>query len=169
MSNKPSHIPLFPDAYLRDTTHLTTEEHGAYFLPLMAAWGNADCSLPNDEKRLAALCKMPVARWRKISPTVLEFWTIDKGRLTQKRLLKEWSYVEQKRGKARAAASTRWAPENGCGRNANAYADGMHLGGGGGVGDNYTDTNPTKKRTYRGDSEFETGTVVSFAPNGGGK
>src|SRR3546814_6166025 len=50
MSQKPSHIPLFPDAYHRDTTHLTTEEHGAYLLLLMAAWGTEDCSLPNDER-----------------------------------------------------------------------------------------------------------------------
>src|SRR3546814_13351955 len=51
MSQKPSHIPLFPDAYHRDPTHLTTEEHGAYLLLLMAAWGTEDCSLPNDERR----------------------------------------------------------------------------------------------------------------------
>src|SRR3546814_9134794 len=73
MSQKPSHIPLFPDAYHRDTTHLTTEEHGAYLLLLMAAWGTEDCSLPNDERRLAALSKTAVQRWRKIAPTVLEF------------------------------------------------------------------------------------------------
>lgn len=129
MSRKPSHIPLFPDAYLRDTTHLTTEEHGAYFLLLMAAWGTEDCSLPNDEKRLAALAKLPVARWRKISATVLEFWTIDKGRISQGRLRKEWDYVHQRNAKRKDAAEVRWASK----RNANAYPNGMHLGGGGGV------------------------------------
>src|SRR3546814_1068275 len=88
MSQKPSHIPLFPDAYHRDTTHLTTEEHGAYLLLLMAAWGTEDCSLPNDERRLAALSKTTVQRWRKIAPTVLEFWTIERGRIWQKRLMR---------------------------------------------------------------------------------
>lgn len=130
MSRNPAHIPLFPDAYLRDTTHLTTEEHGAYFLLLMAAWGNEDCSLPNDEKRLAALVKMPIARWRRISANVLEFWTIDKGRITQKRLRKEWDYVQARREKRRDAAQSRWGSK--C--NANAYPNGMHLGGGGGRG-----------------------------------
>lgn len=134
MSKKPSHIPLFPDAYLRDTTHLTTEEHGAYFLLLMAAWGSDECSLPNDEKRLAALAKMPVARWRKIAATVLEFWTIDKGRISQKRLRKEWAYVEQKRAKAKAAIEGRWNNQKAYDRNTNVYSDEIHLGGGGGEG-----------------------------------
>jgi uncharacterized protein YdaU (DUF1376 family) len=131
---KPSHIPVFPDAYLRDTTHLTTEEHGAYFLLLMAAWGSDDCTLPNDDKRLAALVKMPVAKWKKIAPTVLEFWTIDKGRISQKRLLKEWHYVQQTRGKRKAAANTRWGNDDSSKCNANGYSNGMHLGGGGGEG-----------------------------------
>src|SRR3546814_15039842 len=107
MSQKPSHIPLFPDAYHRDTTHLTTEEHGAYLLLLMAAWGTEDCSLPNDERRLAALSKTTVQRWRKIAPTVLEFWTIERGRIWQKRLMKEWLYVREKSKKASADVSMR--------------------------------------------------------------
>lgn len=130
MSGKPSHIPVFPDAYLRDTVHLTTEEHGAYFLLLMAAWGTDDCSLPNDEKRLAAIVKLPLAKWRKIAPTVLEFWTIDKGRISQKRLRKEWAFVHERRAKRKDAANARWSPKS----NANAYPNGMHLGGGGGGG-----------------------------------
>src|SRR3546814_11524911 len=96
MSQKPSHIPLFPDAYHRDTTHLTTEEHGAYLLLLMAAWGTEACSLPNDERRLAALSKTTVQRWRKLAPTVFEYWTIERGRIWQKRLMKECLYVREK-------------------------------------------------------------------------
>lgn len=128
--SKPSHIPLFPDAYHRDTTHLTCEEHGAYLLLLMAAWGSDGCTLPSDEKRLAALVKLPVAKWRKMAPTVLEFWTINKGRLTQKRLLKEWNFVNARRAKRKEAAEARWSSK--C--NASAYPNGMHLGGGEGGG-----------------------------------
>lgn len=132
MSRKPSHIPLFPDAYLRDTTHLTTEEHGAYFLLLMAAWGTEDCSLPHDEKRLAALVKMPITRWRKIASTVLEFWTIDRGRIRQGRLYKEWIYVREKSEKAKAAVSMR-RDRSGYERTTNVCTNDLHLGGGGGV------------------------------------
>lgn len=154
MSKKPSHLPLFPDAYHRDTTHLTTEEHGAYLLLLMAAWGQEDCSLPSDERRLAALVKLPLPRWRKIAPNILEFFTIDRGRLQQKRLRKEWDYVKNKSGKRKAAAEARWSAE----RDANAMqmdskcnAHGMHLGGGGGVG---VDKHYQDKRT-EGDSARE--------------
>lgn len=153
--SKPSHIPIFPDAYHRDTTHLTTEEHGAYFLLLMAAWGSEDCTLPNDEKRLAALAKMPVARWRKIAANVLEFWGYDKGRLFQKRLQKEWAYVRQKRVKAKAAIHARWEREKGNAGNTDVYSDVIHLGGGGGVG--VGDTIPSQELGYRGLRVFEGG------------
>jgi len=134
MSRKPSHIPLFPDAYLRDTTHFTCEEHGAYMLLIMAAWGNDDCSLPHDEKRLAALVKLSVPRWRKIAPTVLELWTIEKGRIWQKRLRKEWAYVVEKSDKARAAVGMRRDRSGGYERTSNVGTDVVHLGGGGGEG-----------------------------------
>lgn len=133
-SAKPTHIPLFPDSYHKDTTHLTTEEHGAYLLLLMAAWGQDDCSLPHDERRLAALAKLQVAQWRKIAPTILEFWTIENGRIYQRRLRHEWQYVQSKRTKRKAAADARWSSE----RNANAYANEHQVectkGGGGGGG-----------------------------------
>lgn len=137
MTKKPSHIPLFPDAYHRDTTHLTTEEHGAYFLLMMAAWGSDDCTLLNDERRLAALAKLPVTKWRKIAPTVLEMWTIDKGRIFQKRLLKEWHWVQEKSAKARASRAQRKDQSNdkrATNVATNVVTDGLHLGGGGGGG-----------------------------------
>jgi len=134
VSRKPSHIPVFPDAYLRDTTHLTTEEHGAYFLLLLAAWGNENCDLPFDEKRLAKLAKMSLAKWRKVSSNVLEFWTIERGRISQKRLQKEWDYVQEKSKKARKAVSQR-RDRSGYERNTNVGTNDLHLGGGGGEGE----------------------------------
>lgn len=156
MSRKPSHIPLFPDAYLRDTMHLTTEEHGAYFLLLLAAWGNEDCSLPHDEKRLAALTKMPLVRWRKIAPTILEFWTIDRGRITQKRLSKEWAFVRAKSEKARASVAMR-KDRTGYERTTNVGTNDLHLGGGVGV---------LPRDEFRGDDDLRAGLGFSVVEGG---
>ena len=46
-------LPLWTDAYLGDTTHLTTIEHGAYMLLLMVSWRSPDCRLPDDDAMLA--------------------------------------------------------------------------------------------------------------------
>lgn len=133
--SKPSHIPLFVDAYLKDTTHLTTEAHGAYFLLMMAAWVREGCSLPNDERRLAACAKMSVKDWRIIASDVLELWTVEGDSIYQKRLRKEWHYVKEKSAKNKRNAALRWDRERNANADANAYATAMHLGGGGGEGD----------------------------------
>jgi uncharacterized protein YdaU (DUF1376 family) len=67
-------FPLYTDAYLADTRHLTTMEHGAYLLLLMAAWRSPDACLPLDHKRLARIAGLTLDRWHRIAPTVLEFW-----------------------------------------------------------------------------------------------
>src|SRR3546814_19293656 len=108
---------------------LTTDDHGVFRMLLMAAWGTEDCSLPNDERRLAALSKTTVQRWRKIAPTVLELWTIERGRIWQKRLMKEWLYVREKSKQASAAVSLR-RDRRGYERNTNVGTKDCHLGGG---------------------------------------
>jgi uncharacterized protein YdaU (DUF1376 family) len=133
---KPSHIPLFVDSYLADTTHLTTEQHGAYMLLLMAAWRTADCTLPHDERRLALLAGVTVARWRVIGPTIMEMWTCEGGRCRQKRLAHEWDYVQRKRRQARSAVASREAKRS-IGRTSDDVSDVEHLGGGGGGGVTY--------------------------------
>lgn len=79
---------LWTDAYLADTGHLTTAQHGAYLLILMAMWRNGG-SLPNEEKRLARTARMTVGAWRKIAPEVLNLLTVEGDSITQKRLQKE--------------------------------------------------------------------------------
>ena len=106
-------LPLFTDAYLADTRHLTTEEHGAYLLLMIEAWRRPDCNLPDDDKMLARLSGIGVARWPEIKPVVMAFWVRDGRRKvwTQKRLLKERSYVAQKSALQREKAAKRWKAE----------------------------------------------------------
>src|SRR3546814_13129968 len=62
------------------------------------------------------------------------FWTIERGRIWQKRLMKEWLYVREKSKKARAAVSMR-KDRRGYERNTNVGTNDLHLGGGGGEGE----------------------------------
>jgi uncharacterized protein YdaU (DUF1376 family) len=87
MSTVP-YMPLFVADYLGDTTHLSTEEHGAYMLLLMAMW-QAGGELPADPERLARMARMSVKRWEKIAPVVLAYFTKSGDFLHQKRLTQE--------------------------------------------------------------------------------
>lgn len=104
------HLPLFTDAYLADTRHLTTEEHGAYLLLMMEAWRRPDCNLPDDDMMLARLSGLSLDRWEEIKPVVMAFWKRDGRRKvwTQKRLLKERGYVSEKSKSQRDKATKRW-------------------------------------------------------------
>lgn len=97
-------LPIFTDAYLGDTRHLTTAQHGAYFLLLLIAWRTADCSLPDDDVFLSRCVGMDRRTWVANKATVLAFWFRNSdGRWQQKRLLDERNFAEQVRSKNSAA------------------------------------------------------------------
>ncbi|WYK05463.1 DUF1376 domain-containing protein [Cereibacter sphaeroides f. sp. denitrificans] len=103
-------LPLFTDAYLADTRHLNTEEHGAYLLLMMEAWRRPECSLPDDDRLLARLAGLPLDRWQEVRPVVMQFWRRDGRRKTwtQKRLVKERAFVSKKSASQADKAATRW-------------------------------------------------------------
>lgn len=105
-------LPLWTDAYLADTRHLTTEQHGAYLLLLMEAWRRKDCALPNDDRLLARLVGVSAQKWCRMKPVLLEFWELSDGYLKQNRLKKERTYCEQRSQKQRERANTRWLKTN---------------------------------------------------------
>lgn len=86
-------LPLWTDAYLGDTQHLTLEEHGAYLKLLIIMWRTRSCSLPDDDKRLATMLGISLKRWINLRPALLEFFSIKSGTWEQKRLTKERRYV----------------------------------------------------------------------------
>lgn len=88
-------LPLWTDAYLGDTTHLTTIEHGAYLLLLIVAWRSPDCRLPNDDKMLARFTKLSPSQWKRIKPIIMEFFTIRDEWIYQLRLLDELEAVKR--------------------------------------------------------------------------
>lgn len=82
------YMQLYVADYLGDTQHLTTEQHGAYLLILMAMW-RAGGTLPNDEAKLARIARVTLKRWHLIAPDVMDFFEVEGGELTQNRLRKE--------------------------------------------------------------------------------
>lgn len=90
-------MPLWTDAYLGDTRHLTTFEHGAYLLLLIVAWRSPDGALPDDDMRLARYAGCTRAQWRRIAPTIRAFFRQENGQLVQSRLNDERKAVRQKR------------------------------------------------------------------------
>lgn len=95
-------LPLFTDAYLGDTTHLTTIEHGAYLLLLMVAWRTRDCRLPDDDRVLSRYAKCTLGQWRRLRPIIEPFWRVENGFWKQGRLTDEHNHVRQVRESQRA-------------------------------------------------------------------
>lgn len=105
-------IPLWTDAYLADTVHLSLEEHGAYLKLLMVAWRTGECRLPDNDRRLATMLGIPLARWqKKLRPALEPFWTVADGWWTQKRLQKEREFVANQSEKQRQRILQRWHPK----------------------------------------------------------
>lgn len=84
MSELP-YMKFYPGDYLMDTTHLTTEEHGAYLLLLMNYWTRGG-ALPNDDRRLARVSKLTIRRWKAVRPSLEEFFLIDDHTWIHKRV-----------------------------------------------------------------------------------
>lgn len=95
-------LPLFTDAYLADTRHLSTEEHGAYLLLLMCAWRTRGCALKDDDRFLARLVGVSSHRWRRLKPVMSEFFDVSDGVWRQKKLLDVYRGVETRVAKSRA-------------------------------------------------------------------
>jgi uncharacterized protein YdaU (DUF1376 family) len=59
---------FFPGDYLADTTHLSTTEHGAYMLLILAYWQRK--GLPDDDEQLARITRLSPRLWQLMRPTM---------------------------------------------------------------------------------------------------
>jgi uncharacterized protein YdaU (DUF1376 family) len=112
MTKRPdTYMPLMVGDYLKDTGHLTTEQHGAYLLLLMAYWARGG-PLQADDARLAATARMTPQQWAKHKPVLAEFFSEDEGLWRNKRSDFEIERAEIKMAaKAKAGATganARW-------------------------------------------------------------
>jgi uncharacterized protein YdaU (DUF1376 family) len=81
-------MPLFVADYLADTTDLTTEEHGAYLLLLMASWRNGG-TITSDHAKLARIAKLSPSRWKSAWESLSRFFVVGGDSMHQKRLREE--------------------------------------------------------------------------------
>ena len=71
----PPYMNWYPADYLRDTRHLATAEmHGVYRLLLDECWMREGL-LPDDDRKLAKLALITPAKWLKIKPEIMAFFT----------------------------------------------------------------------------------------------
>lgn len=100
----PPYMNWYPADYMRDTRHLTTEQHGAYRLLIDECWMREGL-LPDDDRLLAKLAGLSSAKWSKTKPEVMAFfvWTPDGWR--HKRLSQELDKVATAYAKRAAAGA----------------------------------------------------------------
>ncbi len=104
-------MPWYVGDYLKDTTHLTAEQHGAYNLLLMGAWVR-EGKLPDDDEQLMGIAKLTAEKWEKSKPVLQKFFKVKNGEWIQKRLMQEYQKAlalqETNSNKGRHAAKVRW-------------------------------------------------------------
>lgn len=84
-------MPWYIGDYLRDTGHLTTEQHGAYLLLLAHCWQHE--RIPASAGERAAIAKLTPGRWKAIGGPVERFFEADGS---QKRVTAEIERTERK-------------------------------------------------------------------------
>jgi uncharacterized protein YdaU (DUF1376 family) len=71
-------FPLEPGRYLKNTLHLTTRQHGGYWLLIMAALEN-DGRLPKADAALASIAKLDAKGWKEDGETLKAYLTAAEG------------------------------------------------------------------------------------------
>lgn len=103
-------MPLYIGDYLGDTGHLTTTQHGAYLLLMMHYWRKDE--IPDDDKQLAKITKLPLKVWTEYRETLQAFF-YDGWR--HKRIDEEIAKMMKTSG-ARAAAGYKGGIQSALGR-----------------------------------------------------
>lgn len=88
-------LPIWMDAFVRDTLEMEADEVGAYFLILGSMWSRRDCSIPKDARKIARIARVSQAKWRnRIGPAILPLLQSDDEVYFSARLRKEAVFVQ---------------------------------------------------------------------------
>lgn len=100
------YMPLYVADYLSDAAHLTTVEHGAFLLLLMTYWQRGG-PLPDDDRKLARICRLEPRSWKRIKPVISEFFEVSDGEWLNSRAERELASVRDKSLKNRKGGLAR--------------------------------------------------------------
>lgn len=111
-------MPIHIGDYLGETTHLTTVEHGVYFLLMLTYWKHGP--LPDDDKRLALIARLDVTQYVTLKSQISPFFQIGGGFWRHKRLDEEIRKARRNMDLKKKASAlgnyVRWGPtRNPCG------------------------------------------------------
>jgi uncharacterized protein YdaU (DUF1376 family) len=96
-------LPLWTDAYLGDTKHLTTIQHGAFLLLLIVMWRSKECRVPDDNLFLARVVGLTPAQWARMRPILEPLNEVQNGWWSNKRLRDELNAVKRQRNQKKLA------------------------------------------------------------------
>ena len=104
-------MPLYIGDFLRDTTGLDAEMIGEYLLLYIAIWSKAG-PLPNDNQKLARICRMTTERFIETREELSSLFDAQDDEWTHHDLLAErakWVEARRKKSEAnRKNANKRW-------------------------------------------------------------
>jgi uncharacterized protein YdaU (DUF1376 family) len=104
-------MPLYVGDYLRDTSRLTTEQHGAYLLLIFDYWSSGQ-PLPDDDAQLALITRLSPEKWHQLRPSLARFFQVVDGVWRHKRvdqeLAKAQAITDARRDGGRKGAEKRW-------------------------------------------------------------
>jgi len=110
------YMQFYPAEYLADTTHLTTEQHGAYLLLLFNYWQRGK-ALDNSNDRLTSVVHLSNDRWNDTKEVLKEFFVIENDVWIHKRMEQDLAdfraSLEQKVKAGKASAEKRYGKSNG--------------------------------------------------------
>lgn len=89
-------MPFYIDDFEAATAHLSFAEDGAYNRLIRLCWRTNNCSVPNDPKWIIRRLRATQEEFDTIiKPIIAEFFTVNRGRIYQKRLRSEFDKAER--------------------------------------------------------------------------
>ena len=99
-------MPLYVADYLSDAAHLSTIEHGAYLLLIMTYWQRGE-ALPDDDKKLARICRLTPRQFANYKSALSEFFDVAGKQWRHSRIDRELQNVQAKSLKNRKGGLAR--------------------------------------------------------------